>query len=305
MQTIYGPFYYFYEWLAHTLTGSPVSRDLVRWVSVTWWVAAAAVLFLLVWRATGSLILAVVAQYVAFRDLGFIGLETAHPQEACITLLLLVALAAALRGRPAVRWLLIGGFAGIIVLCKINLGALVLASMGVVFAFALPEGIFGRLPGASSRFACRSIARPPVDGSQPPSQLDTGIRPGDYDLGGRFLAACARYRIEPRVRWQDAAAAASGLLISLAAVTAFPLAFHSTPHGMFFNLVIFPSTRFAQSWSNPMHISTVAIAWTVANLALAIHWWRRALPEWAVIFLKLGFAGLVLAFTAIYGLHRA
>ena len=174
--------------------------------------------------------------------------------------------------------------------------------MGVVFAFALPEGIFGRLVRVAASLAALALA---------PLLMSANLRHNWTQVFALLitisvaasLAACARYRIEPRVRWQDAAAAASGLLISLAAVAAFPLAFHSTPHGMFFNLVIFPSTRFAQSWSNPMHISTVAIAWTVANLALAIHWWRRALPESAVIFLKLGFAALVVVFTAIYGLH--
>ena len=43
-----------------------------RWISAAWWVIASLVLFLLVYRATGSLLLAVAAHYLGLRSLGFI-----------------------------------------------------------------------------------------------------------------------------------------------------------------------------------------------------------------------------------------
>src|SRR5262249_14885302 len=117
--TIYGPFYYFYEWLPHVVSGAPVGHDFVRWISAGWWVAAGIVLFLIVYRVTGSLLLAFAAHFVGFRTLGFIGFEVAHPQEACIFLLLATVLAAAYIRRTGILWLVLGVLAGAIALTKI------------------------------------------------------------------------------------------------------------------------------------------------------------------------------------------
>jgi hypothetical protein len=69
-------------------------------------------------------------------------------------------------------------------------------------------------------------------------------------------------------------------------------------------MVIYPSSHFAQSFSNPLIVRPVAQVWMVVNLGLAITWWRRGLPEWLVVALKLLFAGLVVVLTALYGLHE-
>ena len=71
-----------------SITGAPAASDSLRLVSAAFWVAAALVAFLLAYRATGSLVLAAGVHLLAFRALGFIGEETAHPQEACVLLLL-------------------------------------------------------------------------------------------------------------------------------------------------------------------------------------------------------------------------
>ena len=94
--TVYGPFYYLYEWCALSLTGVSAASDSLRLVSVAFWVAAALIAFVLVYRATGSLLLAVCVHLLVFRALGFIGEEPAHPQEACILLLA--------RARPCVLY---------------------------------------------------------------------------------------------------------------------------------------------------------------------------------------------------------
>src|SRR5579863_1724039 len=91
---VYGPLYYFYEWCAHILTGTPVSHVSVQIVSIFFWVTCALLIFLLIYRATNSLLLAAAAHFLSFRALGFIGVEPAHPQELCITLLVAVGLVA-------------------------------------------------------------------------------------------------------------------------------------------------------------------------------------------------------------------
>src|SRR5262245_6237816 len=65
-KTIYGPFYYFYQWLVHALSGSPPSHDLVRWVTAGWWVVASLLIFLIVFRTTDSLLFAAAAHFVGF-----------------------------------------------------------------------------------------------------------------------------------------------------------------------------------------------------------------------------------------------
>src|SRR5258708_8661394 len=45
--TVYGPFYYLYEWIILSVTGAPAASDSLRLVSAAFWVAAALVAFLL------------------------------------------------------------------------------------------------------------------------------------------------------------------------------------------------------------------------------------------------------------------
>jgi hypothetical protein len=69
-------------------------------------------------------------------------------------------------------------------------------------------------------------------------------------------------------------------------------------------MVIYPSSHFAQSFTNPLVVRPLAQVWMIVNLGLAIAWWRRGLPEWLVVALKLLFAGMVVVLTALYGLHE-
>ena len=65
--TVYGPFYYLYEWCALSLARVGAASDSLRLVSAAFWVAAALIAFVLVYRATGSLLLAVCVHLLAFR----------------------------------------------------------------------------------------------------------------------------------------------------------------------------------------------------------------------------------------------
>jgi hypothetical protein len=301
VRSIYGPFYYLYEWVAHA--GSPVSHDVVRWASISWWITAGVVMFLLVWRATGSVAMAAIAQYVGFRNLSFIGLETAHPQEACITLLLAVGLVGAWTRAGALRWFVFGALAGAIAMCKINLAIFVIAALGVVFALALPPAGFGRVVRAAAIVMALALA---------PLLMLANLGSAwalKYALlisvsVGAALAACARYRIEPATSWRDAAWMIAGLAASISAIAVFPLSFGSTVHGMWYSLVIYPSSHFAQSFTNPLVVRPVAQAWMIVNLGLAIAWWRRGLPDWVIVTLKLLFAVMVVVLTVVYGLHE-
>src|SRR4029450_10557399 len=94
VQTIYGPLYFLYEYSAHVITGVSVSHDSIRFVSMSFWIASGVLLLVLVYRATGSLLLATAAHFLGFRTILLMnGIEPAHPQELCILLLLGFALA--------------------------------------------------------------------------------------------------------------------------------------------------------------------------------------------------------------------
>src|SRR5215471_12931990 len=84
--SMYGPTFFFYQWLAHALTGAQVTTDSVRFISVAFWVGSSLVVFAIVYRGTRSWALAAATYVVAFRVLTFIGDDPSHPQELCMFL---------------------------------------------------------------------------------------------------------------------------------------------------------------------------------------------------------------------------
>ena len=136
----YGPIYYFYEWLAHVMTGAPVSHASVQFVSIFFWVTCALLIFLLVYRATDSLLLASAAHFLAFRILVFIAIEPAHPQELCVLLLVAMGFAACSISSRFVRMMSLGALAAAMVAAKINVGAFGVIALMLALLAALPHG---------------------------------------------------------------------------------------------------------------------------------------------------------------------
>ena len=134
--TIYGPLYYFYERCAHVLTGTPLTHHSVRLVSIAFWVTAALIVFLLTYRATGSLLVAALAHLLAFCAMSFIGDEPAHPQEACTVLLATLGLACFARDRTW-RALALGTLAGLAFGTKINFGIFAVVALSAGLAYSL------------------------------------------------------------------------------------------------------------------------------------------------------------------------
>src|SRR6185369_15949606 len=101
------------------------------------WVAAALIAFVLVYRVTDSLLLAVCVHLLVFRALGFIGEEPAHPQEACIFLLLGLGRAFYIANHT-LRLVMMEGLANAMVASKVNLGVFVLVALTVSLAYVQP-----------------------------------------------------------------------------------------------------------------------------------------------------------------------
>ena len=291
--TIYGPFYYLYEWCALSLTGVSAASDSLRLVSVAFWVAAALIAFVLAYRATGSLLLAVCVHLLVFRALGFIGEEPAHPQEACILLLLALCRAFYIANRT-LRMVMMGALGGAMVASKINLGVFVLVALAVGLAYVQPPGwrrnaarltvtlgalalpvvlMWDRLTETWAVFYCVLVVL-----SLASVLLTIRDTPPDNGLRG--------------VR--DAAVVAGAFVATAAAISCFALARGSTLHNLFQWLIVLPRRESGQSWSYPANIHPEALAWAAIGLVVAWCVARRKVADRWVALLKLAFGAAVL-----------
>ena len=121
--TQYGPFYYLYEWLLHTLFFLPITHDVTRLLCVIHWLIAALVLG----AAGGVVMRSVLAGVFVFMQgivhLTLIANEPGHPQELVAVLLGLGVLAGA-KGINRVGVLISLGVIGAALACtKVNVGA--------------------------------------------------------------------------------------------------------------------------------------------------------------------------------------
>jgi hypothetical protein len=125
----YGPVYYFYNWAARTVSGTPEIHDVVRISELLPWLLTAFVAAWIVFRLTSSIALASVAHVAVFRLLwSCFYYEAGHTQE--LTILLLVSLAAAGVVASTARW----RFLGVILVGALTAGLLLVRSNSGVFA---------------------------------------------------------------------------------------------------------------------------------------------------------------------------
>ncbi len=134
----YGPVYYFYNWLLHSVLGLPLSHDAVRFTSAAVVLLCSVAGAWLVLRLTNSLVAATVAHLVVYRGLQFFGNEPGHPQELCLMLVLSLAACGLWTGDPRTRrWGLAaaGSVAACLLLIKVNVGifAIVAITLALVF----------------------------------------------------------------------------------------------------------------------------------------------------------------------------
>lgn len=290
--TVYGPFYYLYEWCALTLTGAPLASDSLRLVSDFFWVAAALLAFVLAYRATSSLTLAVAVHLLTLRAMAAIGEAPVHPQEACIFLLLALGCAFFVANRTF-RMVMLGVLASAIATSKVNLGVFVLVALTVGIAYA-------QRPGWWRNFACVcvSLAALPL-----PAVLMWDRRTDAWTVLYAvliMLSVSAVLLTVSRSPWKsclgprDAALAAASFAATSVAICCFPLLHGSTLYGLFEWLIIIPQREYGHAWALPANIHPIAIAW--ACLGLCTAWYagtRRLIDGWAAV-LKVAFGAGVL-----------
>jgi hypothetical protein len=90
--TQYGPAYYLWQQVLHTVFGIPVTHDATRLVTIAVWLTCAVLVGSIVWFLTKRQVLTVIGTVAAFLHLVQLAFEPGHPQELC-TLGVLGALA--------------------------------------------------------------------------------------------------------------------------------------------------------------------------------------------------------------------
>jgi hypothetical protein len=153
----YGPVYYFYNWMVRTISGTTVTHDVVRMSSLIPWLLTALVAAWIVFRFTGSLVLASVTHLLTSRALfDFFHFEPGHPQELCILLLVCLLASGIVSSKPHRRvlgMLLLGVITAALMLVKVNIGTFAFLAVSLAILAHSPVTKFSRLAFASAAAA--------------------------------------------------------------------------------------------------------------------------------------------------------
>jgi hypothetical protein len=285
----YGPLYYLYEWCAHALSGTSVSHDSVRIVSMSFWVTCALLVFLLVYRTTNSLLLAAMAHFLSFRALGFIGTEPAHPQELCVMLLVALGLAACCISSKIGLMIALGALAGAMAATKINVGVFAVIALTLALLFAIRRG-WRR--SALLVVACSAALLFPVVlmwGHHADWWAEKYLFVAVASLGAAMLAV-SREKFEFHVEFSDLLFAGAGFAAVILASGWFAVAHGSSLHGIVSALIFEPQRSFANSWFLEARIPDFAIPWALLGLTCAGLIAISRISENTLVLLKLTFA---------------
>jgi hypothetical protein len=291
----YGPLYFAYQSAPHILTGAAVTNDSVRMISVASWAAAALLVFVLVYRFTGSLALALVAHLAGFWTLAFIAFEPAHPQEICILLLLAIPLAAS-AGRPAaISWF--GVLIAAMALSKFNLAIFVGVALIVVFTLTHLRNSYGRVVAMAVAIGALVLPFVLMEARLTKPWAMRYALMIFFSLLAAILAA-ARNRIEA-ISFRHFSLGVVSCVISGGLIASFVMTRGSTVSGMLQSLVLWPRSHFAQSWYLPLAVWPVMVIWAAASVPLAWLASRGRLPQSFIVVLKLMLALLICANIAL------
>jgi hypothetical protein len=145
----YGPVYYFYNWALRTLSGTPVTHNVVRMSSLIPWLLTALVSAWIVLRLTDSLVLASLTHLLTCSTLSaFFHNEPGHPQELCILLLVCLVASGIVTQIPGWRpWgmTLVGALTAALLLVKVNIGTFAFLGTSLAILAHSPRTNLSRL----------------------------------------------------------------------------------------------------------------------------------------------------------------
>lgn len=154
----YGPVYYFYNWTLRMVSATPVTHDVVRMSSLIPWLLTALVSAWIIFRLTGSIALATVGHFMAFRTLqAFFPAEPGHPQELCIFLLVCLAASGVVAAFPRSRLLgmiFLSALPVALLLIKVNIGTFAILAVCLAVSAHAPKNWFSQFGFYSIGIAC-------------------------------------------------------------------------------------------------------------------------------------------------------
>jgi len=294
--SIYGPFYYLYQWVGRAAGAGSVSHASTRLFATLPWVLTSLLAFGYTLRATRSRLAALAAWLVTLRVLAFIASEPGHPQEICVLLVAAVLALTVTRARPA-HLAATGALVAALTLTKINLGVYVgagvlLAALAatrtcrtrtILFAamtavcLAAPALLMAPLlgaPGATWVRACCGL----ITASLLPVVAILSVRPPDRVLGTRHWRALVGGFVGCAILVLAWGVGQGASLASILRSSVLANVFES------------------QTWTFPMKIGVPGVVAGIAGLGTAGLWLFRNRGAW-VEWLKLaiGLATLALA----------
>jgi hypothetical protein len=281
--SIYGPFYFLYKWIAHTLLGGVVSHSTARLIGVALWTGSALLSFVCTFLVTRSRIAALAAWLLALRSLAFIAAEPGHPHEICI-LLVLAILALSCTGpasRPRrLQLAIMGALAAALTLTKINIGVYVCAALVLSALAATRHSGARRILFPIVAAAC--VAAPAGVMLQ---SLGIGwARAACVLITASILLVIAMLGAHGLDRYLDLRhwlAMALGFALCAGAVFAWVIAQGGSPETMV-RSVLLENLQEAHTWTVPIFVGPWGAAAGLASFVVMLFWmggrFRRVIP---------------------------
>ncbi|MCH2173374.1 hypothetical protein MK489_21580 [Myxococcota bacterium] len=137
----YGPAYYAFHGLLHSVTGLPIDHDVARFKTGVQWLLTSGLAAGVVWRLTHHLPLTFSAYLLTFFHLDRLVLEPSHPQELSALAVVGVLFAAThVRGTGDARaWLAISLLGTLLVWTKLNVGGLLWVAVALAVVLQLRD----------------------------------------------------------------------------------------------------------------------------------------------------------------------
>ena len=134
----YGPFAFFAEGTLFHLLHLPVNHDSGRFVTLIWWLVAAALGGCFAYRLSRSTILGSAAGLATMATGRVLSMEPVHPQQLILPLLMLACCVSVAPGRIAL--ILLGALGAALFFTKINVGVFYFAALAITLVCTFPAG---------------------------------------------------------------------------------------------------------------------------------------------------------------------
>jgi len=279
--TQYGPAYYLWQQILHTLMGIPVTHDATRVVTVALWLVCSVLTGILVWVLTKRRLLTAIGVVVAFLHLTQLTFEPGHPQELCL-LGVIGALAVSMwrlvvkghLGIPATMG--IGALVALTALTKVNVGAFLLGSLTLGLVTSLRRSpwriVLVRIIVTAALAAVPGL----MHGDLARRDIASWVIVVWSGLLAAFVARSDDASTEGVVKARELVACTAGFAIASAVVVVFIIREGTSLRALFEGLFVWPLLLPTVFW-RPLPVSLLAAAVAPVWLFVALYHRRNAI----------------------------